>query len=300
MTIKQTDQTMAVAVAARPDVATLNPTLTGHSQLLVNYIAISRDDPLAFKFSDRESLPRAFSARILGGKPRFAASTKKPPKEWRNFPDNDSMQSFVDEHNDWQAVKRYILALRLPGINENYVFDLPFTSSIAFWGYAEGLAKEGIPVANVLTRFAIERVPQRSDPTVVFSRVVFSMERPLTDSEMQTMGTVASKALVVEDEEGTEFADEESVETFPEASQEERIRAANETIYAELIALPFGVGKKTGKPAPLSREYWDKKCVNKWGHLYADPIFGFSDLGVEHQAEMLELLQGMAKDKGLA
>jgi len=273
------------------DVLGLNPTLEGLGGLPVNYIAISKEDPLAFKFSDRNAQPRTFVAHILGGRPRFSA--KSPTGEWQNFADYEALSAFVGEHPDWQEVRKYILALRLPDVNENYVFGLPFASAIAFWTYTNNLAKENIAVASVWTRFSIERVARRSDASAVYSRVSFAIERPLTDEEAAKTQSVKPYD---EDEANEGKFDQEP---FGQETDEQRIRRENEQAYTELIALPFGKGKASGQPKAMSREAWDGQIVTKYGAHYSQPIFGFSDLGVEDQKDAIDHIANEALHKGL-
>ena len=284
------------------DVASLNPTLEGMSGLMVNYIAISKENPLTFRFSDRQGQPGQFVAHILGGRPRYSA--KGPTGDWRNFANNEDLQTFVAENPDWQEVRKYVLLLRLPSVPETYVFSLPFASAIAFWTYADGLAKQGVATTGMWTRFSIERPARRSDASQVYSRVHFDADRPLSDEEKAAALPVAHGKTYAEDE-GSEGEFEESPfpptsPAEPEAESEEiLIRRENMQAYERLTALPFGKNKTTHKPQAMPREQWDNQIVAGFNSRYGDPIFSFADLCPEDQAEALDKMKTQALDKGL-
>jgi hypothetical protein len=132
-------------------------------------IKISSDDPLAFALGDITK--REVMAIVLSGVSRYSA--KGNDGQWHNFNNKSELDDYVEENPAAQRVQKYQLKLLLPNDENEWLFDLPLTSSIAFWQYKDSLEKAEKFIERSVTRMTIVREHQKKDQSVVYSRVKF-------------------------------------------------------------------------------------------------------------------------------
>jgi hypothetical protein len=132
-------------------------------------IKISSDDPLAFALGDTTN--RQLMAIIISGVSRYSA--KDSGGQWHNFNNKEELDDYMEENPAAQRVQKYQLKLLLPNDDRQWLFDLPLTSSIAFWQYKESLEKAEREINKCVSRLSIVREHQKKDQSVVYSRVKF-------------------------------------------------------------------------------------------------------------------------------